>query len=291
MSGLIPSVLSKTETPALTGLTKPVSWTKSDMQTWDRGVANAPLSSRGWIIQEWILPARTPHFCRRGVFFECCEGAACEHYFRGMPIFGRVKSPIHFKDLRLEGRGKLKSRSIEHWEAALGQKVYYYNAWTRIRDPYSSCSLTFATDKLVAISGICRYLKSHLLYNTYVAGVWLFNLASRMTWYCDSEELCLRRAEDRDVSKGRIAWDIFGPVSANLVEVKVDGELKSAKLVDIGTKTLVVWPLVVGYSRKYMDLSDGWDSYNPGFASARLDFAVSISDVSTFHERVFYYMP
>ncbi|KAJ3458866.1 hypothetical protein MRS44_012975 [Fusarium solani] len=331
------------------------SYLVHDMQTWDREVAKAPLSSRGWIIQEWILPARTLHFYRREVFFECCEGAACERYFRGMPIFGRVKSPIHFKDLRLEARGNLESRGIVHWEDALGQKVYYYNAWTRIRDAYSSCSLTFATDKLVAISGICRYLKSHLSDDTYVAGVWLFNLASQMTWYCDSEELCLRRAEDQDVSKGRIAWDtsstpgmpslvpameytapsfswasanypvtggsalglgvlvsatcimyrdsgssgrddsiawdIFGPVSANLVEVKVEGELKSAKLVDIGAKTLVVWPLIYDYDSRYMNPSHGWDSYSPHFVSARLDFAVSISDVPAFHERVFYYMP
>lgn len=183
------------------------SYLVHDTRTWDREVTKAPLSSRGWVIQEWILPARTLHFCRKEVFFECCERAACERYFRGMPLFGSTMSPVHFKDLRLKGRSVIESEDIEHWEPALGQKVYYYNAWTRIRDAYSSCSLTFTTDKLVAISGICRYLKLYLSDDTYVAGVWLFNLASQMTWFCDSEKLRLRRAEDRDVSKGRIAWD------------------------------------------------------------------------------------
>lgn len=96
------------------------------------------------------------------------------------------------------------------------------------------------------------------------------------------------RASGRDEL---ITWDVFGPMSGNLVEVKVEGELKSAKLVDIGTSSLVVWPLVDSFSNKFMDLYYGWRVHNPRFSPARLDFAVSISDVPAFHQRTFYYMP
>jgi hypothetical protein len=51
---------------------------------WADEVLNAPLNKRGWVLQERLLPPRNVHFCRREVFWECCEQAYCETFAEGL---------------------------------------------------------------------------------------------------------------------------------------------------------------------------------------------------------------
>lgn len=48
-------------------------------------VLEAPLNQRGWVLQERLLAPRILHFCRRELFWECCETAASETYPSGLP--------------------------------------------------------------------------------------------------------------------------------------------------------------------------------------------------------------
>jgi hypothetical protein len=55
---------------------------------------------------------------------------------------------------------------------------------------YASCQLTKRSDKLVAISGVARYMKS-IVKDVYVAGFWLKFLASELFWSCLDRTNCI----------------------------------------------------------------------------------------------------
>jgi hypothetical protein len=54
-----------------------------DVDTWTRGVEEAPLISRGWVVQERGLSPRTLHFGQEQMFWECLELTASEMYPAG----------------------------------------------------------------------------------------------------------------------------------------------------------------------------------------------------------------
>ncbi|KAF2248961.1 HET-domain-containing protein [Trematosphaeria pertusa] len=56
-----------------------------DFVTWEAGVDWAPLNSRGWVVQERLLSARTLHFGEQQLFWECHELQACEVWPNGFP--------------------------------------------------------------------------------------------------------------------------------------------------------------------------------------------------------------
>lgn len=53
--------------------------------------------------------------------------------------------------------------------------------WSTIVRQYSECSLTFGTDKLVALSGIAKQVRAALK-DTYVAGMWRKRLELQLFW-------------------------------------------------------------------------------------------------------------
>lgn len=56
-------------------------YTVSDIKLmWRSELLEAPLSRRGWVLQERLLAPRILHFCRHELFWECCEKEASESY-------------------------------------------------------------------------------------------------------------------------------------------------------------------------------------------------------------------
>jgi len=60
-------------------------------------------------------------------------------------------------------------------------KYLKHQVWSHVIDAYSRCKLTMQSDKLVAISGIAKYMKS-IISDQYIAGLWKTYLASEILW-------------------------------------------------------------------------------------------------------------
>ncbi|KAK3380855.1 hypothetical protein B0H63DRAFT_523595 [Podospora didyma] len=56
-----------------------------------------------------------------------------------------------------------------------------YHTWVVIIHTYVRCQLTFASDKLVAITSVARYLKGFCDNDLYIMGLWNFNIAGQNT--------------------------------------------------------------------------------------------------------------
>jgi hypothetical protein len=122
----------------------------------DTYLGTSPLLRRGWVMQERLLAPRTLHFTKTELFWECHCVNSCETYPDSIPQVLRQFVSLNKETLRP-------------------------SMWTSIIKEYSSCHLTEATDKLVAISGIARHIQQYN-HDQYVAGMWRTDLARQLCW-------------------------------------------------------------------------------------------------------------
>jgi hypothetical protein len=117
-----------------------------------------PLMNRGWALQERVLPARTLHFTKTQIYWECRRLSANEIFPYGIPEICRGTSYTRFTKMPVA-----------------------LNMWPWIVETYSRCKLTFNEDKFPAVSGLAREL--HLQTNDqYLAGLWRRNIESQLCW-------------------------------------------------------------------------------------------------------------
>jgi len=127
------------------------------------GPAASPLQTRAWCVQEQLSAPRTLFFGASGVFWQCLECEADEGY----PLGTKSKAP----NLK-----KLVSSCLSSGDFNVRK------TWRAIRERYTGCKLTYASDKLVAISGIARLLAKASGFE-YVAGMWNKDLWHDLLWH------------------------------------------------------------------------------------------------------------
>jgi hypothetical protein len=120
-------------------------------------VEQSPLAKRGWVFQERFLSPRTLHFTGLQLYWECRERMASETYQRRQP-------PAIFN-----------LSFIRDNMATL---------WSDVIHHYSRCKLTREKDKLVALSGVARWLHDQSG-DKYVAGLWRTHIEPQLIWRSD----------------------------------------------------------------------------------------------------------
>lgn len=121
---------------------------------------------RAWAFQERTLAARTLHFTKTEIFYECqhgqlvCKTPVCETFPEGIP-FEFVTQAM------LANKRPLTDKD-----------------WEEITSLYNTCDLTFPEDKLVAMSGVAKRMQ-RTRDDQYVAGMWRSNLVTNLCWLAD----------------------------------------------------------------------------------------------------------
>ncbi|KAF4628845.1 hypothetical protein G7Y89_g9301 [Cudoniella acicularis] len=153
-----------------------------DTGSMDRNVSEAPLNTRGWVVQERLLSPRIIHFANDQIYWECLEMDASEAFPGGMPrqVVGR------FKDLDPRSAGQ-KARIDRGLKS--DPLLNTYSIWSKIVDQYTRCNLTKASDKMVALSALARQVQAQFGPEIrYVAGMWDKYVASQLFWQVSSGE-------------------------------------------------------------------------------------------------------
>lgn len=134
---------------------------------WGKYINRATLNRRAWVLQERLLSPRTLHFAPQ-LFWECRRLQACETYPEGMPSRD---------DLSEELDGSESPMSLKNWyEECKGTEF-----WVDVIRSYGRCSITMASDRLVAIAGLAQSLQP-LLNDEYLAGLWKADLPYNLVW-------------------------------------------------------------------------------------------------------------
>lgn len=138
---------------------------------WEDGVRRAPLNRRAWVVQERFLSRRNLHFGSRGIFFECHELEACETFPKRLPTFFKQSLENRFKEI-----------DVTPDQNAPDRVRSFLRNWQKIRTAYMDSNLTYASDKMVALSGVAEEFQKMSNY-TYLAGLWKeCFLANQLLW-------------------------------------------------------------------------------------------------------------
>lgn len=162
------------------------------------------LSTRGWTLQERILPSRTLRFTSYGMSCECNRFLSLAGNLGLLPLtFWAYRLAISGREDRRPPEGAdtiideaddgkdISHRHITNFLVSGSPKAMYY-AWYSIAENYSSRTLTEAADKLSALSGLARLFAGSVPNGSddYLAGIWRQGLAEGLLWH--AEEPCAR---------------------------------------------------------------------------------------------------
>jgi hypothetical protein len=150
-----------------------------DRVLWETAVEKAPLNRRAWVLQERTLSPRILHFGKDQLFWECSELEACEVFPAGIP----QEIPAEKYKARClltqsnDGGGILNSKF---------DRKYFSVFWWFTVTAYTKSSLTYSTDKLVAISGLAEEMRT-ITGDEYVFRLWRRDLVQQLRWCVDIE--------------------------------------------------------------------------------------------------------
>lgn len=176
----IPITLSTADGGALTAMAYGVRpQLTNEPETWVL-LPWEPLSTRGWTLQERLLPHRVLHYGTSQMMFECnCHFISEDGY----------SAPGRWSSLY---PGPAADRELFRIRGTDG----YEQAWRRIVGEYSSRNLTVRSDKLPAIAGLAQSFLTNLVKQhgqvEYLAGLWSHSIAVSLVW----QSLCQRDDED-----------------------------------------------------------------------------------------------
>ncbi|RYN77817.1 hypothetical protein AA0120_g11224 [Alternaria tenuissima] len=156
----------------------PTDWHRKPVVLWPNpGIGNlldhAPLGDRGWVVQERLLAPRTIHFLKHKVVWECDECQASETDDTGK-----------LEDVNFSERTYL-AVPVAPGNGAAHRIAQFLDTWCDIVNLYSTGKLSVATDKLVALSGVAKYMFEHRQDNRalqYYAGHWSQDFELQLTW-------------------------------------------------------------------------------------------------------------
>lgn len=127
-------------------------------------IIKTPLGKRAWAMQERFLAPRT-------LFFSTQLGWVCQSKNKE-----RLFSTFYCETFPYGPPNNFLRDSHVFYDHT-GDPEH----WTKVVQEYTSCDLTFNSDRLVAISGIAQKLQ-HRYKDEYVVGLWKSNLPTHLLW-------------------------------------------------------------------------------------------------------------
>jgi hypothetical protein len=164
-----------------------------DASFWDELVNEAPVNKRAWVLQERMMAPRVLHFCKDQIAWECPECDQAETRPLGIPAF-QLRSDDVFVGIRLKGLSPQHGEQLRRArlqtdidpDRHLHPEIFAFELWKHIVEVYSKTQATEEGDKLVALSGIARWMASEIGTRKkpapYVAGLWRKYLESQLLW-------------------------------------------------------------------------------------------------------------
>lgn len=115
-----------------------------------------PILSRAWVYQERMLSRRVLHFTPRELQWECRCDSACQC---GLITKDNTNPKVDHARL-FEADGEFTQQDL-------------LMRWARVIGEYSQLELSFAKDRLPALSGLAKQFQTRMIDYQYLAGLWL----------------------------------------------------------------------------------------------------------------------
>lgn len=179
--------------------------TRTSVSAMDSTSKSNPVFRRAWCFQERLLARRVLHVTAQELIWECRTSIDCECgrlkdiAVKGLPTLRRSFGTLYANEAT-ETSNTDTHISLRHW--------HHNVQW------YSGCALSFAQDRLLAISGVARLLQSPL-FGSYLAGLWECALPQELAWRSKHDDLSINTRDQVFVAptwswasiKGPVQWD------------------------------------------------------------------------------------
>jgi hypothetical protein len=201
---------------------------------WRNNVTNELVNTRAWVFQERFLSPRVLQFGKRLVTWDCLERPAADIFSDGFPGFLREQHLFRHYN------GDFKSWSLV--ESGMGSERHHlepYVRWENLVGRYSTCALTFPSDKLVAFGGVAKHMAG-ILKDEYVAGMWRRYLEGELLWMVDRRSLPGEQPKPRPVEYRAPSWSwasVDGPVRPGTAVIDVESLLIKVEEVHLSYRT------------------------------------------------------
>ncbi|KAF1841549.1 HET-domain-containing protein [Cucurbitaria berberidis CBS 394.84] len=141
-----------------------------------------PLGSRGWCLQESILPPRQLYYGERQIYWRC----PAVYDAADGSVHGNQVPENRFPNLSAVMHSAVLAQPSFMETSAIANTPSVLEEYYRLVERYSHRSLTYGSDKLPAFSGISQRVHEALP-GDYVAGLWTCDIASGLLWYARLE--------------------------------------------------------------------------------------------------------
>jgi hypothetical protein len=240
-------------------------------------LANEPLSSRAWTLQERLLSPRILHFGTEQMYWECGECFLGEDGSRSRDVFHSVRSVVYGQLLPYSESGlpKGSGMSLTAGEDIPNPRVgRWAGGWLSLVEEYSKRKLTKEKDKLPALAGLARLI-AKLTNDDYYAGLWKNHIIEDLYWRVYAREEMKSLEEDTGKSKpkyGRVISDVRRPaiyrapswswasVDANILYLPMDFDYIVAKFIECNIKPALKDPYGMVESG-WIKICVGWPLY------------------------------
>lgn len=138
---------------------------------WFNSVALSPLANRAWTVQEKFLAPRVLHFAAEEVHWECME------------LFTAESLPTSFNTIP-ESNIIIRKSTLRYDLPEQDRAQVLYDIWYQLVTAYSRGSLTYKSDRAIAIAGLAGIF-SRLLglsESDYLCGIWRPQLEHDLMW-------------------------------------------------------------------------------------------------------------
>lgn len=150
----------------------------------------SPVFKRGWVLQERLLSPRVLYFGRYRMYWECNKHCRYGNFLQPWSCFSKIghqglAKPQFAKSINLKGFRLWHSLVAIKGEKRRNLQKEDHRLWYSLIEDYTNRSLTVASDKLPALSGIASLLWGPDSDN-YVASLGKDDIHAGLAWYVPS---------------------------------------------------------------------------------------------------------
>lgn len=199
---------------------------------WDKNddKLNGPWSSRGWTMQEGLLPSRLLHYTHSQMIWKCCEEQKFERGVTKSLQDELAKISIYSDHLSF-GSGWLwkldtfmKFKRFPEYlptnlDYPLESEPETFRLWYDLIEEYSQRKFTYISNRLAAISGVAKIFANAIRSDEYVAGLWKPDLIRGLIWHTEGAELIPRLSADNTPAVNALpSWSWVSSAGYELVK-------------------------------------------------------------------------